>query len=280
LAKYPDIIPALYGMLTPPQTADFVPPLQWTTSTDKEIARLLCDDGFQVSAGSIPSLLRHVGLRAHPTVRIPKNRPSPTDKQFDFIHRFAGEALRVGQRVYFVDFCVKHGNDADAYTSMVAYKNRCKYITNFIIEALGCLWYDLRDKDSTPMIVLEGGSFLGIANDYFHDRLKKLVREAGFNVLLSYLPNGISHWSRTERIYEDCRKVAGEQTLEEVFITVDDIQMEHRLPSGTGDASTLRQQFCDESKDLGLCDWNRAFGKRKIDDATAADLHTPEIMQK
>ena len=85
LEKHPDIISTLYSMLMPQRTSEFVPPLQWTTLTAKEIANRLCGEGFQISATSIPPLLHRTGLRSHPTVRIPKNRPVPKGKQFKFI---------------------------------------------------------------------------------------------------------------------------------------------------------------------------------------------------
>jgi len=282
LEKYPDLIPALHDILTPPQTAEFVPPIQWTTLTDKEIVGLLRNEGVEISASSFSSVLYRSGLRAHPTVRIPKNRPSPKDTQFDFINRLAGEALRHGQRVHFVDFHI----DDDPESSLAHY-SRCKIVIDLIIGALEHLWYDLKGGNSCPLIVVEGGTLLGIANKYFHPRLEKLANDMDFNaLLLSYLPTGISRWTHSERIYENSRKFTSEHSFEEAFVTVDDIQMEPRLPSITGGAPALWHQFRDESEDLGLCDWNRTFGERRSDDApqdataAAADPQPAEIIQK
>jgi hypothetical protein len=260
LVKYPDIIPALYGILTPPQASEFAP-IQWTTLTDKEIASRLCDEGFQVSAGSIPSLLHQAGLRAHPTVRIPKNRPSPKDKQFSFICRYVTEAFCNGQRVHFVDFHVEPDTETPEQVSPdTAYEHRCKRTVDFIFDALKHLWYDL-GEGSCPMVVLEGGTILGIVNDYFHTRLDELASKMKCSVLLSYLPAGISRWTCAKRNHETRHFLCNtKQTADEGFVTVDDIQTEPRESCVAGDCRILRQQFRDESQDLMLRDWNRVFG--------------------
>ena len=287
--KYPDIIPALYSILTPPRTPEFVPPIQWTTLTNKEIASRLCAEGFRVSASSIPSLLYRAGLRSHPTVRIPKKRPCPKDKQFDFINRNITEALRNNQRVYFVDFHIVPNDVApepdleapEANTPDIVYKHRCQCIADHIFDVLKYLWYDIRDEDSTPMIVLEGGTLLGIANDYFHKRLEDLATEKGFNVLLSYLPTGISRWTCAKRDYETQRLIhCTKQTFDTGMIAVDEILKRPRWSSVTGGTPTLRQQFRDEVKDLGLYDWNRILGEQRFNDLQgAAGRQLPEIIE-
>jgi len=287
LEKYPDIIPTLYSMLTPPRTPDFVPPIQWTTLTNKEIATRLCADGFQVSTSSIPSLLHRAGLRSHPTVRIPKNRPCPKDKQFDFINRYITKALRNRQRVYFVDFHIEPNDAApepDLETPVlptpdIAYAHRCQCVVDYIFDVLKYLWYDMRDEDSTPMIVLEGGSLLGIANDYLHQRFEELAAEKGFNILLCYLPTGISRWTCAKRHYETQRLIrCTKQFFDKGMITVDEIHVKPRLPSVTGGASTLRQQFRDELQALGLYDWNRILGEQRFNDLQgAAALRLPSL---
>jgi hypothetical protein len=278
-SKHPDIIPFLYGLLTPEQTPELVSPLRWTTLTDKVIASRLCDEGFQVSACSIPSLLHQVGLRVHPTVRIPKNRPSPKDRQFDFINRYTAEALRNGQSVVFIDFHVEPDTDTpepESYSPDVAYTHRCKRIVDCIIDTLGHLLFNLQGEPACPMVVLEGGTSLGIVNDYFHTRLEKLSTKKNCNALLSYLPSGISRWTSTNRIFEEQRLVINtKQTVDKCFITVDDIQAESRLPCVVGGSRTLREQFHDESKTLALCDWNRVFGVQEL-----PQLHSPEKIQK
>jgi hypothetical protein len=261
LEKYPDVIPALYGMLTPPRTSEFVPPIQWMTLTDREIASRLCNEGFQVSAGSIPSLLHRASLRAHPTVRIPKNRPSPKGEQFGFVCRYVAEALRYGQRVHFVDFHVEPDADTPELTTPdIAYEHRCKRIVDSIVNVLDILRYDM--QGSCPMVIMEGGTLLGIANDYFHTRLEAFANKKKCNVLLSYLPTGISRWTCAKRNYETQDFLRNtKQTADVGFITVDDIQTEPRLPCVAGGSRIFRQQFHDESQqDLTLRDWNRVFG--------------------
>lgn len=270
--KYPDLIPALYGMLTPARTPDFAPPLQWITLTDKEIASRLCNEGFQISAASIPSLLYRADLRSHPAVRIPKNRPAPKDRQFNFVNRHVTEALCNGQRVYFVDFHVSPDemSEPDLTSPDIAHKRRCKHISDLLVGVLKYLWYDLQ-SDSCPMIVMEGGTLLGIANDHFHARLENLADEKDLSFLLSYLPSGISRWTCARRIIEERRLfVYDERTADEAFITVEDVRMETRLPRTVDDNRILGRQFRDEAKNLGLCDWNRLFGT----------LHSPEKIQK
>lgn len=276
--KYPDLIPSLYGMLTPPRTPDFVPPIQWITLTDKEIASRLCNEGFQVSAGSIPSLLHRAGLRVHPAVRIPKNRPTPKDRQFNFINRHVTEALCNGQRVYFVDFHVNPAEmpEPDSIPPDIAHERRCERIADLLCRVLKYLWYDLQD-DSCPMIVLEGGTIIGIANDHFHARLEELANEMDMNLLLSYLPSGISRWTCAKRILEERRLfVYDERAVDEAFVTVNDIQLERRLPRTVADNRTLGRQFRNGAKSLGLCDWNRVFGARKFDDV----FHSSEKVQE
>ena len=266
LEKHPDIISILYGMLTPPRMLEFVPPLQWTTLTDKEIANRLREERFQISATSIPSLLHRTGLRSHPTVRIPKNRPTPKGKQFEFINRYVTESLCYAQRVIFVDYHVKPINTAEQKltTPDIAYDRRCKHIVDFLFGILKYLWHDLQGGDSCPMIVMEGGTLLGIANDYFHARLEDLADEMDITLLLSYLPSGISRWTCARRIFEERRLfVYDEQTADEGFLTVDDVQMETRCTLGSN--RLLGRQFRNESKTLALCGWNRLFGARKFD---------------
>lgn len=268
LEKHPDMLPALYGLLTPPRASDFVPPLQWITLTDKEIAKGLCNKGFQISAASIPSLLRRAELRTHPTVRIPKNRPSPKDRQFSFISRYATNALSNGQRVYFLDFHVRTKVDTperEPNTPDMIYEKRCKQLVDFIIAVLNYLWYDLPDEGACPMVAMEGGTLLGIDNDYLHARLKELADQKNGHVLLSYLPSGISRWTCAKRDFEERRLFAySEQTSDEMFITVDDIQLEKPLPASKDGGRFLWEQFRDTSRNLGMTDWNHVFGAQKI----------------
>jgi hypothetical protein len=122
---------------------------------------------------------------------------------------------------------------------------------------LNFLWGALRGDDPCPMIVLEGGTILGIANDFFHTHLEKLANKRGRNVLLSYLPAGISRWTCSQRKHESQLFLSTDKS----FITVDDIQADLRLSRAKGGSRILREQFRDESQqDITLRDWNRVFG--------------------
>jgi hypothetical protein len=138
-----------------------------------------------------------------------------------------------------------------------AYKYRCNSISDSIVAVLNSLWDTPRGDDPCPMVVMEGGTILGIANDFFHTHLEKIANKRGCNVLLSYLPAGISRWTCSQRKHESQLFLSTDKS----FITVDDIQADLRLPRVTGGSRILREKFHDElQQDLTLRDWNRVFG--------------------
>jgi len=256
----PDLLPAIYAMFPKPETQDFIPPLQWTTTLAKELATYLQNQGFYVSESSISSLLRRAGLRAHPHVRIPKNRPSPKDKQFDFINRAVMETLRHGQRVYFVDLHLEYGDPSERHETIFSYNGRLKIIANHITNALEHQWYDLQGEEACPMVVMEGGTMLGIDSKYLHNALIELAKKKGMKVLLSYLPSGISRWTCAKRDYEVKHNIPTIPYGDMLYLTFDTIQTETPLPCVADDSDDLWVQFYDEMEDLDLWDWNRVFG--------------------
>ena len=270
----PELLPALYKML-PQSTQEVVSPLQWTTITAKELAAHLINEGFQVSQSSIPSLLHRAGLRAHATVRIPMNRPSPGDNQFDFVNSLSMEALRHEQRVFFIDFHVEPDTDTPEMVAPdKAYEHRCQQVADCIVNAVRFQWYDPKGKDKSPMVVLEGGTLLGITNDYLHSRLEELANSKCCNILLCYFPSGISRWTHPKRVFEKPYFISNtKQTSDTCFITVDEIYTEMKLPYIIGDTPLLMRQFHSESKESKLCAWNRILG-------TATYLKKPKKVEK
>jgi hypothetical protein len=102
--EQPGLLVELDSLVDPESRGGPMSPLRWTAKSMESLARALTDEGYQVSADTVASLLRMLefSLQA-PAKELEGTQHPDRDGQFRYINDLAGRRLRAGQPVISVD---------------------------------------------------------------------------------------------------------------------------------------------------------------------------------
>jgi Rhodopirellula transposase DDE domain len=94
----------LDDLVEPDSRGDPMSPLRWTLKSTRQLAKVLNDQGHQISFSSVGVLLRWMGYSLQATAKVVEGAQHPDrNDQFEYINGLAGERLAAGQPVISVD---------------------------------------------------------------------------------------------------------------------------------------------------------------------------------
>ena len=255
LHKHPDLIPVLYDMLEPGPTAEYAPPFQWSCFTDREVLKLLDEEGVSLSATSVPSLLKRLGMRRHPAVRSHRFRSVSKKDQFDLVAQLVPAMIRTSNPVLYMDIQERLKDSIPMDISTYDLRKRTMLKT-----AVSALESSLHPWNYAELLLIEGGGPLGINDTAIPIEIQRLVNKTGHTVILSYLPPGITRW---EVMYY-CERLNpimdGETVLGDVKVRLEGIDGNFETISKTvGEEDALRLFDSIVNLPSPLRNWNRVF---------------------